>query len=82
MPVGCLGKFEVDHIADQQKLAAAKQRADDEGGERRDKYHGNTADNARDREGQNDAEKGMYVAGSQIMGSVDHIDIDLSQCVI
>ena len=46
MPVGRAGKFLFDDIADEEQLSAAKQRTDDKGGQRRNKYHGDAADDA------------------------------------
>ena len=82
MPVGGLCKFLVDDVTDQQDLTAAQQGADDEGGQRRDKDHGNTADDTGHWEGQYNTEKSMYVVCAQIPGGVDHILVNLGQCIV
>ena len=66
MPVGSLGKFLFNHIADQQNLTAAQQSADHKGGKCRYKYHGDAADDARYGQGQNNAEKSMYTTGAKV----------------
>ena len=77
MPVGGSCKFLVDHIAEQKKFAAAKERTDHKGGEGGNKYHGDTADDTGHRERQYDADKGLDISRAQIVGGVDHILVDL-----
>ena len=65
VPVAALFKFLFDDIADEQNLASAKKIGDDKGCQCRDKYHCNSADNAREAERYNDFEKCLYIIGAR-----------------
>ena len=82
MPVASFGKLLFDDITDQQDLASAQQVRDHEGGQRRDKYHGDTADDARDTERQPDIEQSLEKVCAQILCCVDGVVINLAKHII
>lgn len=82
MPVGGARKFLFDNVPDQKKLAAAEQRTDDEGGQRRNKHHGDAADDPRYGERQDNADKSIDIAGTEVVGGIDYVFIDLRQRII
>lgn len=82
MPVGCPRKFLFDHIADQKQFSSAEEGTDHEGGERRNEHHCDTADDAGDGERQDNADEGIKMIRSQIVGGVDYIGVNLCQSVI
>lgn len=82
MPVGRSRKFLFNHIADQKQFPAAEEGTDHEGGERRDEYHSDAADDAGDGERQDNADKGIKLVRSQIVGGVNYIGVNLCQGVI
>ena len=82
MPVAGLGKFLFHHVADQKDLASAKKIADDKSSKCRDKYHGNTTDDAGNRQRKSDLEKNLQFVGTKVPGSIDHIHIDLGKRIV
>ena len=82
MPVAGLCKFLFYDIADQKNLTSPKEITDHEGCQCRDKYHGNTTDDARECQGKHYLEKYLDRTGTKIPGGIDHVFINLCKGII
>ena len=75
--VGVAQELHLNEVAQQQTLAAAQQARDDEGGHRRDEHHGDTGENARQRQWKDHPAEYLGVAGPQVLGCLDDPVVDL-----
>ena len=66
MPVAVLFKGLLDHISDQEDLAASQEIGDNECRQCRYKYHGDAADHTRDTQRKNNLAEGLYRICSQV----------------
>ena len=82
MPVAAFGEFLLNDVADQKDLAAAKEVGDYEGCQCRNKYHGDAADDAWKAQRQPHIDQRLKEVGSQVMGCIDGIVVDLAEYVV
>lgn len=82
MPVASLFKFLLDDISNQKDFTSTKKIGDDEGCERRNKYHGNSADDSRNGQWQYDFKEGLTVVCAEISCGIDYIFVNLYEHVV
>ena len=82
MPVASLFKFLLDDISNQKDFTSTKKIGDDEGCERRNKYHGNSADDPWNAQWQQDFGKCLHTVCTKISGCFDNICVNFGQYIV
>ena len=82
MPVACLGKFLFNDVTDKQNFASAQQRGNNECGECRYEYHGDSADNTGYTKRQCNPHKCIKAIGTKIPSRIDDVGINLGKGIV